>query len=148
MHQPHRIVPRVGPENYKTYLLRRPLATHWRPATCSEVDCKHYLLGWQTMLASNDPQVDLVRSLRGQWHFTEAAPEGGVIVFTFPAGQKCFRTDQHRLPMLDRPALYVVRGGDWRGDPRGETPRVHNKPEHWVEDMQEHLDRVRTDRAG
>jgi hypothetical protein len=42
---------------------------------------------------------------------------------------------------LERPELYVVRGGDWRGNPRGEVRR-HSGPDSWVNDFAEHQDRI------
>ena len=31
----------------KTYQMAQPLKTHWRPASCEEVDCPNYLSGWR-----------------------------------------------------------------------------------------------------
>ena len=44
------------------------------------------------------------------------------MVFTFEAGQQCFT--QHHVP--DRPQFFVVRDGDWRGNPTGQN-RLHTK---------------------
>jgi hypothetical protein len=65
----------------------------------------------------------------------KARLENMMVVFTFPAGQQCFT--EHRVP-LEREPLYVVRGGDHRGNPREER-RVHPRGSLWVEDMQERL---------
>ena len=37
-------------QNYKTWEVIYPHASHYRPATCAEVDCSHYLNGWQTVV--------------------------------------------------------------------------------------------------
>jgi hypothetical protein len=63
-------------------------------------------------------------------------------VFTFEAGQTCFASGQHKLP-LDRPEHYLVKGGDWRGNPTKTPTRKHSKPEFWVEDMQDSFDKLR-----
>lgn len=120
-----------------TYQLLAPLETHWRPATCAEVDCPAYLYGWLTVV---DPASDLgqrqahyIRTQSGR-KFTEEPTPGG-IEFRFEPGQICFR--QHQAP-LEREPLYVVRGGDHRGDPLGIGAREHTRPEYWVEDFAEH----------
>lgn len=61
-------------------------------------------------------------------------------VFTFEPGQRCFRSGDHRLS-LERPALYYVTGGDWRGNPRG-TQLRHRDGDDWVSDFSEHQQRL------
>lgn len=121
-----------------TYQLAAPLATHWRTATCSEVDCPNYLFGWVTAI---DPSTELgqrqahyIRTDISRRH-TEQRTETGFLEFRFEAGQKCFR--EHQAP-LEREPLYLVRGGDHRGDPLGIGVRQHTHPEHWVEEFAEH----------
>ena len=63
----------------------------------------------------------------------------GLTEFTFEAGQTCFV--EHRVP-LEREPLYVVRDGDWRGNPRGTAPRIHTRPDDWVDDFAEHQQRL------
>lgn len=147
--QMNRIVPKSGPENYKTFGIYKPRETHTRPGTCEEYGCENYLVGWTNRVPLSDIKtLEWLRSsaCTSRWKYTERR-ENNEILFMFPAGQRCFKFDKHRVS-LDRPELYVVKGGDWRGDPRQETPRVHTKPENWVEDMQENLEQVRKDREG
>ena len=126
----------------KTYGIVRP-PDHFRPATCAEVDCEAYTHGWvSTMLAGSDDLAFLTqRVCRGDvdgWHrhfTTELAPDGFVRL-TFPPGQPCFRASSHRIS-VERPPIFLVRSGDWRGNPGGQH-RVHTRPEHWVEDFAEH----------
>lgn len=139
---------RVGPNMpvtaYKTYAISAPLGTHFRDATCQEVECEHYRDGWVTKL---DPSVSQhaewlkwIRMKSGR-HFTDLTQSGDALVtLHFPAGQKCFGKHKVRLP---RPALHVVRDGDWRGNPTGGR-RQHTRGEHWVEDFAEHQDRLAT----
>ena len=61
------------------------------------------------------------------------------VTFRFEAGQSCWRWTEHRIG-IDRPEIYLVRGGDWRANTG--LIRRHARPEHWVEDMQENLDAV------
>lgn len=99
--------------------------------------------GWKTAV---DERTDLgqgqayfIREQSGR-QFTEERTPVGMTVFTFPAGQACFRASTHTAPM-DRPPIFVVRGGDWRGNPQRRS-RVHTRPELWVEDCAENLDKV------
>jgi hypothetical protein len=135
-----RITP-VGPVGaYKTYGLTMPRQTHTRAATCAEVECAAYGGGWAVTVAAGSDDEALVR--RAGRHFLppESQP-GGFLRFVFPAGQPCFRSDTHRVP-LDRPALYVVRGGDWRGNTG--VIRHHVSGADWVDDFREHQDKIIT----
>jgi hypothetical protein len=73
--------------------------------------------------------------------YVQTAVDGGLIEFTFEAGQTCFQASQHKVP-LERPELYIVRGGDWRGNPRGTAPRQHSGPDSWLNDFGSHQDRL------
>lgn len=136
----NRITPALPADAMTTYRIARPKGTHWRPARCAEVDCAPYLHGWRTVIDESteqgQAQAHYIRNVAGRG-FTEARDEAGLTVFTFAAGQACFAAHQHRAP-LDREPLYVVRGGDWRGNPRGTQPRVHTRPEDWVDDFATH----------
>ncbi len=139
----NRIEPSLPADLMRTYALRAPLATHFRPASCEEVDCQMRQHGWRTTIDVDTElgrrQAHYIRVSSGR-RFTEAM-EAGLLQFTFPPGQQCFAG--HRLP-LDREPLYLVRDGDWRGDPRGTPARRHAHAEDWIDDMQESLDRTRS----
>lgn len=146
IHKAFRQEPHGPAIGYRTFGYRRPLATHWRPATCAEVECPHYLHGWMTPA---DERTDLgiaqayyIRHKSGRG-YREHRDEIGRTIFVFAPGQRCFRSDQHRLPIIERPALWIVRDGDWRGNPTGWS-RTHIRGEHWVEEWAEHQDRLRT----
>jgi hypothetical protein len=147
LRQPFRLPPAGPVQAYRTFGYRRPLATHWRPATCAEVDCPHHVHGWTTTV---DERTDLGM---GQAHyirydsgrgFREHRNAAGLTVFTFPPGQRCFASGDHRLE-VGLPPIYVVRDGDWRGNPTGWT-RTHARGALWVEEWAEHQDRVRAER--
>lgn len=137
-----RLPPALGAADMKTYGLIAPSSTHFRDATCDEVNCPNLERGWQTFVDESTDlgqrQAHAIRSLLGR-HFTEEPGVAGGTVFTFPPGQQCF--EQHKVP-LEREPLYVVRGGDWRGNPRRTPTRQHIRAEHWVEDFAEHQDGV------
>jgi hypothetical protein len=137
MTRPNRLDPAMPAGSYKTYQLSAPRSTHFRPATCADVDCEAYLFGWQTTIDESTDlgrrQADYIRHKSAR-HFIENQ-DGRLTVFTFEPGQTCFAQHQVRL---ERPPLFIVRGGDWRGNPRGEQPRYHSRPEFWVEDFADH----------
>jgi hypothetical protein len=139
-------IPPAGPvQAYRTYAVAAPAATHWRRATCVEVECGAWARGWRTVLDMADAEQAnralYIRTMSGR-RFTEARTGPSEVTFSFPPGQPCFRAAEHRVRTA-RPELYVVRAGDWRGNPTG-WKRQHTRPEHWVEDFAENQDALRT----
>jgi len=131
----------VGPASaYKSYAILAPLPSHWRRANCAEVACPDFERGWRTLvpLADTDSQDAARNSGRA---FVETRDERHA-VFTFRAGQPCFRAGAHRV-RLDRDELFVIRDGDWRGNPSGRQPVVLGS-RSWVDDFGEHQDRIIT----
>ncbi len=126
---------RLGPEHYKTYAVVAPVATHFRVASCAEVNCPAYQNGWRTTVLADSPQAQYIRAKSGR-SFTTMPQPGGMVAFTFAAGQVCFRASEHRVP-LGREPLFIVRGGDHRGNPRGTAP-VTRRAEDWVDDFATH----------
>jgi len=120
---------------YKTYAIKAPLSTHWRPATCAEVECEYWSNGWKTIVPAISDHADYIRTGQTGRSFTERPGGAGLAEFCFPAGQSCFRSSEHRVP-LERDPVYLVRDGDWRGNPTGRS-RQHARPEYWVEDFGE-----------
>lgn len=111
-------------------------------AACQSVGCEAYRRGWDTMvdLATDlgKRQAAYIRTRSGRT-FTEL-PVGTLdgsdqaVIFRFEPGQRCF-ADHHT-----RPAVYLVRGGDHRGNTG--LIREHVDPGDWVEDFAEHQDRL------
>lgn len=117
----------------RTYAVRAPLETHWRTASCQEVDCEAYQNGWVTVLDLStelgEQQARYIKFHSGR-HYTveENYP---LVTLTFPPEQQCFRP--HQLP-LERDPVLIVRDGDWRGNPTGNR-RVHTRVDDWVDDF-------------
>lgn len=136
----NRISPQGPPELYKTYQVLRPISTHTRPATCAEVDCPNFLQGWRsTFDVSTDlgkRQARYVREHSGRRFEVEDVPAPGqpLLVLVFPAGQQCFTA--HRVA-LERTPIFRIKGGDWRGNPRG-LPTVTRSPSDWMDDFATH----------
>ena len=158
-----RIPPTLPVTGMKTYTAATPLATHWREATCTEHDCEAQRTGWLTIIderhtrdvgAADTPagSVELLEAMSDQSQrqayyirhlsgraFVESVDEGtGHTIFDFGPGQTCF---ERHVIKTDRPEIYVVRGGDWRGNPRQEG-MTHASAADWVEDFSEHQDRI------
>jgi len=127
----------------KTYGIVAPRSTHFRPATCEEVDCSAHLNGWRTVLDEGtelgQSQAHYIRAESGRRFTWETVAYG--VAYTFEAGQQCFGSHEVRL---DRPEVYVVRDGDFRGNPRGTNPLIFDRPDQWVENFQDHQDVLKT----
>jgi hypothetical protein len=126
----------------KTYGIVQPLATHFREAPCSEVECPGHRNGWVTTINETtefgQKQAHYIRKLSGR-AFREQGAAGGFTEFMFQPGQECFAT--HQVP-LERDPLFIVKGGDWRGDPRQDPVRRHTRAADWVDDFAEHQDKI------
>ena len=131
-----RIEPQMGPESYKTFAMVSPLQTHMRQATCAEYGCDHYRQGWRIRLEALTP--DLVHAARTSGRrYREEHIADGETYLVFDAGQPCFKTATHRLP-IGRPPLFLVRDGDHRGNPRRTETRRYDRPDQWVDDFATH----------
>jgi hypothetical protein len=140
------IIPPLPSQAFKTYEIRRPIASHYRPATCEEVECAHWRNGWKTIVPMNSEQALYIHSGSSGRAWTESSDGDGMRTFTFAPGQKCFASDTHRVS-IERDPIFIARGGDSRGNPLGER-RVHARAEDWVEDFALHQDRVKKSREG
>lgn len=141
-----RIPARLTPGEMKTYQILAPQNTHFRSATCEEVQCWGYLKGWQTVVDERTElgmgQAYYIRKQSGR-SFKEFKDENGLTVFRFKKGQNCFGSGDHRI-RIDRPEIYVVKDGDWRGNPRGTDPFFHRHPDDFVDDFANHQDKLKT----
>lgn len=150
-----RIPPALDVGAYKTYSITSP---HDRTvvSSCEQVGCAAWQRGWQSTI---DESTDCAgatgfvcawlkagatpcgtcqaRYIRygSRRTFREQRTGTGLTVFMFEPGQRCFENHQ------TRPELYVVRDGDWRGNPTGRK-RVHANAADWTEDFGEHQQRV------
>lgn len=132
-----RIQPQMPAQAYKTYQISSPVRTHYRDATCQEVECAAYAHGWMTNIDVAMPlgrdQANYIRLRSGRAFISSEV--GTLVSFTFAPGQRCFAA--HKVS-LDRPEFYVVRDGDWRGNPRRTEPRIHSGAAAWVDDFATH----------
>jgi hypothetical protein len=129
-------------QTMRTFQLDQPLHTHFRRATCQEVECQAYAYGWKMGFDLSDPDKrSAARRIRDHSGRTYThVIVGNTITFTFAAGQQCFA--KHRVP-LEREPLMIVRRGDWRGNPTGERMQ-HKSPDSFLDHWESDLDQLKT----
>ena len=107
-------------------------------AACEQVGCEAWTRGWRSVIDESTPlgraQAAYIRG-ESRRTFREERNGAGLTVFTFESRQRCFT--EHRT----RPELFLVTGGDWRGNPRGELLQ-HSRPADWVDDFANHQDKL------
>jgi hypothetical protein len=140
-----RFPPKLPAASMKTYELRQPLATHFVEVSCAQANCARrengFIIGFDLTVpakvaAANE--LAAIANRRGmKWSYEVV---GSTVQFTFAKGQDCFET--HRRA-LEREPLYIVRNGDFRGNPRKER-KVHTSGENFVDDFANHQDRLAT----
>ncbi len=135
-----RIEPAGPASAYKTYSIKAPVSTHFRPATCEEVACPDFLYGWKIHFEGLPQELRDTALKSGRKYTIEHVSEGQTWL-VFEPGQRCFHAVKHRT-RVERPELFIVRDGDWRGNPRGTAPRAHKRAEDWAEDLHEHTDKI------
>lgn len=120
-------------QEMKTYSIRAPLATHYRPATCEEYGCSAQENGWMSPIDETTDlgaeQAHYIRTESGR-KYREQRREDGRTLFVFEAGQTCFT--RHHVP-LDRPELFLVRD-------RGQV--MQHQAEDWVDDFLTHQQKI------
>ncbi len=151
--RPHNPFPRPAymSKNPTHHRVVSPKATHFRDATCREVDCEKYLLGWSQTLPAHDDNVNWIRFVLTGYHFTERSEirlvpdlrdghEGEFIaeptvIFTFPAGQPCFRQG-HKVTLERTPFFYKGSLGNIERSVLGDHRiRVRQEPLEWMDNL-------------
>jgi len=133
-----RATPLLPTGSYTTYAIRQPLNTHFRTATCEEVDCWAFRNGWRIRVEGLSPQDKYTATHSGRRWNRESVAEGETY-FVYPAGQTCFQP--HRVN-LERPAFLIMGRGDWRSfNPR--LAKLYTDESEWVETFACHLDSLR-----
>lgn len=136
-------MPVNGPAQlYETFGIRAPKSTHWIPATCEDVNCQYMVRGFKVSVdETKTTGLANASALRKdpQRSPKEYRDEFGMTIFEYPAGTRCMGEHTKRL---DKPEIFIVKGGDHRGNPKGTPTRTHTKPEFWVEEFAETQDKI------
>ncbi len=143
--QLNRASPKLEVAKMVTYAVKSPRSTHTRPGTCEAARCKAFRIGFRLTLPANSDRIAHAKQfIKGELDGIKRSftleRDGNLVHLWFPKGTPCTRATKHRVS-LQRPELYVVRGGDWRGNTG--TIRKHKVADHWVEDFEENLARSR-----
>lgn len=125
---------------FTTFRVRQPLATHFRRATCAEVDCANFQNGFKINVDTRTPvgrrQAQLIRESGAR--FTAVRLPDGTADAVFPPGTLCFRPHYRTL---FREPLTIVHRGDWRTPAAARAPRAMPAGE-WLDRFQTHQQRV------
>lgn len=139
-----RVESRMPVTAMQTFQVTAPISTHTRKATCEEVECEQYARGWKMRIDLNtelgQKQAWYIKYHSGR-SFKKVGAQDGLVDLEFAANQPCFT--EHRV-RIDRPEIYRVKGGDYRGNPLRTPTRVHKKAEFWVEEFAINQDRLKT----
>ena len=143
MHRPlNRIQPTAPVDQMRTHAIFAPLETHWRKASCEEVGCLAFHMGW-TLDTVGLPEKDVELAKRSGRVYTIVPGEHGDVL-AFGPGQSCFRVSEHRI-RIERPEIFVARNGDWRGNPDGNQakPVIFSGADAWRDSLGTTLDNIK-----
>ncbi len=139
--QINRIQPLTDPRAYQTYQWLAPKASHFRPATCEEVECQEYLLGFVVTVDEHtelgQKQAHYIRHDRSRRHEEIRTIDSTLTEFIFEPGQTGFG-HQHQVQI--RPEIFVKKDGDFRGNPTGRKQILSQQD--WKDDFGEHLENL------
>ena len=115
------------------YSIKAPIATHWRGATCEEVDCRKNIMGWETHcnigteLGKN--QVAYIRAGKSGRRYTERTDVEGIVIFSFGPGQQCFTPHIKKAEEMGHLLLRESSG----------QRQVIAEPERWMSDFNDSI---------
>lgn len=139
---PFRPAPKLPPNFYKTYRIASPITTHYRPATCAEIDCKAYKEGW-TYKKSDLEKANLLYTVTHagkRFHEAQLADDAETYL-VFEPGQVCFQARTHRIS-LDRPQFFFAGRGDYRTFSHRNALQFDD-PADWVDSFANHQDIIK-----
>ena len=89
------------------FRILKPLKTHWRIATCSEVECQAHEKGFRTIVDKNSAQAGYIRGdfkingfVSGR-PYQEQITADNKAVFTFAPGTECFASHKVQIGKAD-----------------------------------------------
>lgn len=137
----NRVMPVLPVTKMVTHAILAPTGSHWRKATCAEIECEHHAKGWGLNTAGLTEEQLWAAKHSGR-RFAVTHDEQGAEVLLFEPGQECFRAGQHRV-RIEREPWFVRRSGDWRGNPDGPKaePLVFSGADAWRDSVHTFLDR-------
>ena len=115
--------------NADHWRIETPRSSHYRTASCAEVNCPNYQNGFQIILPTTMiVQIIAIRESRMQYN--EEEMEGGLIRFVFAPGQECFegQAGEHKTN-LERDPIFLKN-------------RTVQEPDQWKDGIVESLYRL------
>ena len=111
-----------------------PKSSHWRKASCEEVDCIHYLFGWITVVPKDSDEDKYLEAVMNIFRCKRVADDL-VISYHFEAGQPCFKgqAGAHKKKLERGPWLT-------RNQPGREAARLQRtamEHDRWVDEFNE-----------
>lgn len=113
----------------QTFRAVRPIKTHFRVATCKEVNCPRFLGGFQSIVPNGSAQASYMRDdLQMSGHFCnrphqERIHSDGMVAFDFPPGTECFT--EHKT-LVGRDDLFMIETV---------TARRRVQPNQWQDEI-------------
>ena len=133
---------KMTPDSYRSYQIIAPKSTHFRPATCHEVDCVKHQRGWRQIIdiktVDGQKTAYWIRMHSGRSFTVQRTQTDGVLAFLFPPGQHCFT--QHEV-RLERPDVFLTRHGNPLMPIQRTNPRQY-RPDQWVEQFADDTSRI------
>ncbi len=111
-------------KHQQLFMVSRPKATHFQRIDCKEARCTHYAEGWLTIVPTDGPQADYIKTKSGRSFTIIQSETPGLTTFKFGAEQQCFR--YHGKPK-DKLENYGHRSRP------GAQLRIHERSADWVE---------------
>jgi hypothetical protein len=136
-------IPRSASNGHILHRPQDPTLDFWRAATCAEIECDGWRLGFALRIDEATPlgqaQAAYLRADRTR-RAVESRDPLGLTVFTYEPGQRCTASDdiRHRVP-VEREPLYILR------DPRRGRREVGQT--QWTDTLGEHVERYAAMRA-
>lgn len=133
------IPPRMGVGSYKTYKIASPISTHYRKATCQEIDCVAYKEGWTYRKADlvREQLYDIVTHAGKRYREQYLDESESDLYLVFEPGQVCFQAASH-VKSLDRPEIYYAGRGHFTAFSTRKAAVLET--DEWLESFVTHQD--------
>ena len=119
------------------YQITWPKDTHFRTATCEEVDCAQYINGWITRVIIGSPQDRYIRKDQSRKQ-AAVKTSAGEIDYYYEPGQQCFRA--HTTKIERAPFFTVNAPGRKVNQPGRESGRLRRRNmdfDRWADEFNE-----------
>ena len=112
-----------------------PIPSHWRAATCAELECEPWRNGWKTIVSAGSIQEDYIKHHSGRRFEIVRSLDSATVSFYFPPGQVCFGGHEGHVVKLERDPLFIHT-------PKPGRARVM-APMDWIDTHKETLFQIR-----